>query len=59
MQRDIEAAIKNARHIKVPDSTFERVENVLRSLEERKKTSLKQKYRNTHSGRPYKIRRSR
>jgi len=46
MQRDIETALRNAKHIEVPDSTFKRVENVLRSLEERKDiTGMKPKYR--------------
>ncbi|MCL2821452.1 MAG: hypothetical protein FWD38_11625 [Oscillospiraceae bacterium] len=46
MQRNIETALRNAKHIEVPDSTFNRVENVLRSLEERKDiTNMKPKYR--------------
>ena len=46
MQRDIETALRNAKHIEVPDSTFDRVENVLRSLEERKDiTNMRPKYR--------------
>jgi len=46
MQRNIETALRNAKHIEVPDSTFDKVENVLRSLEERKDiTNMKPKYR--------------
>jgi len=46
MQRNIETMLRNAKHIEVPDSTFDRVENVLRSLEERKDiNSMKPKYR--------------
>jgi len=46
MQRDIETALKNAKHIEVPDSTFDRVENVLRSLDGKKDSaSMKPRYR--------------
>ena len=36
MQDSIEKALRSAQQIEVPDSTFDKVENVLRSLEQRK-----------------------